>query len=918
MAVTTPAPLPSAPASRRPHLFWSRLHFLIRLLGLTGAVLACAAAVLAAVQGQLASLQNAAGVQQAWADVASLAQTAWQEPRQGWPIVLGLAGAAAALLSVLVEVLVVLTFTATRRSAFGFNAVVQAVLAMVLLIGVNSWSFWNYRQIDCTRDQQFTLPAEVRRDLAQLDPNSKTTIIVYQRHKGFSLLPDNKPQDDYDSAAERKVVEKVRDLVEQFRAIGPRIKVEMIDTQARDYKYKERLQEVTEEATRVRRTEEQKSADETEFAASTVGYLGSPPGYGSLLTASGLFPGRPEERFRQKLAKEAAALRARIEAAPENSLFFCGRGENNKLYVQSLSFNDFYLLDKTASQDDRDGRGNLVLLYQGIEPFARRLLHLEERRPRVGIAVIHPVLSSIREHDWGLHGLRKALEKRGFEVKDIVLKKWSQVAPPTAAAATVEESALERLDERENALENTIRNLERALPTLKERYEEFYKAITDAKKRDELSRRYADQLDGGKLTVEDVQTQAFVLRLNLENVELALPSYQQRLKEVKEEKSQLNVPALRERQRMTDVQAKMSRLLADCDVLIVPRMTLRNVADRFENVPARLYNLDEPQVEAIKDFLKSGKPLLACFGPSNSSADDRPARPGDDQPDGLEKLLGDLGIQLGKQTVLFDREVEGFADTRADIDLGSGQLEPPPPVLFDWQPGVGRPLGHRPSSNQPNRIRQSLQLAARALGRDSDGEPIPLDIRIRHPRPIYYVAPKGSKLPYDPDFLMTDARSWNEDKPFPSGDYIPQFARPKTSDKGVRDLAGGKGTLDERRRGPFPIGVALEAQLPASWYGSSGDSLPAVRVAAIGQGGFFTGKTLPPAEEILFVDTINWLLGRDEQLPVAQRVWSYPRVNETIPPATETYALWEYGGWFGLPLLIGYLGVVVWLFRRLR
>jgi prefoldin subunit 5 len=881
MAVTSPAPM-SRP---RQNLFWSRLHFSIRLLGLTGAMIACICAVLAGVRHQLDPLYAATTVRGAAETFLDMGRNIAGNPSASWTMLLLLCGTATALLTLTVELLAIVAFTATRRSAFGFNALVQGALAAVLLVGVNVWSYRHYERVDCTREKQFTLPDDVRHDLAQLDPNSRTTLIVYQRHKVFGLLPDNKPQDEYDSAAERKVVDKVRDLVEQFRAIGPRIRVETIDTQSRDYK-KERLQELVESI-----VEGPRAADEP----------------------------KPNDERLKKWKEEAASLRKTIESAPENSLFFCSRGENDKLYVQRLSFNDFYLLDKTASQDDRDGRGNLVLLYQGMQPFVRHLLHLEERRPRVGIAVIHPVLSSMRDHDWGLHGLRLALEKRGFEVKDIVLKKWSQTGPPTAAAATVEESALERLDERQKALETTIRTLEGALPALKKGIDEFRTAIADQKKRDELSRRYADQLEGTKLTVDDVRMQVNNLQFRLEYLDAAIPIARQRLAEVREEKSKLNVPALREQQRMTDMQAKLNRLLADCDVLIVPRMTLRNVADPYENVPARVYKLDDPQIESIKDFLKAGKPILTCFGPTNTSPDDRSLRPGEDAADGLEKLLGDLGIKFGKQTVLFDREVEGFADAKADADLGSGQLEPPPPILFDWQSGVGRPLAYRPSSDKPNRLRQSLQLDARALGRDSEGKPIPLDIRIRHPRPIYYIPPKGAKaLDYDPDFLMTDARSWNEDQPFPTNDGIPQFEQPKTAGKGRRDLDVGKDALESRRRGPFPIGVALETRLPTSWFGSAAEEPPMVRVAAIGQGGFFTGKKLEPGEEILFVNTLNWLLGRDEQLPVADRVWSYPRVNDTIAPNSEAEYLWLGGVRVGLPALFAFLGLVVLLFRRLR
>ncbi len=309
-----------------------------------------------------------------------------------------------------------------------------------------------------------------------------------------------------------------------------------------------------------------------------------------------------------------------------------------------------------------------------MEPFARRLLHLEEKRPRIGIAVIHKVLSTNSDHDWGLRGLRRALEEHGFEVEDIVLKKWSRFAPPSAAAATVDESALERLEERQAVLERLIGNLERQRPVFENSLAVWKKAVDDPKTRDDLTRKLASQLDGDKVTVELASIQAAILQNNLDNLDKAMPSYRQRLDEVKEEKSKLNVPALKEQQRMTDVKAKMVRLLADCDLLIVPRMTLRNVADEFENIPARLYKVDEAQVEAIKDFLKAGKPVLACFGPSVTTPDEGSARPGE-EADGLEELLGQLGVKFGKETVLFDSEIEALADARAGTELGGGQFE---------------------------------------------------------------------------------------------------------------------------------------------------------------------------------------------------------------------------------------------------
>src|SRR5262249_12976687 len=135
---------------------------------------------------------------------------------------------------------------------------------------------------------------------------------------------------------------------------------------------------------------------------------------------------------------------------------------------------------------------------------------------------------------------------------------------------------------------------------------------------------------------------------------------------------------------------------------------------------------------------------------------------------------------------------------------------------------------------------------------------------------------------------------------------------------GAGMLEASKDPLEARRRGPFPIGVAVETPLPSAWYGSASDRPATVRLAVIGQGGFFTGRELPPAQERLFVHTIRLPLGRDDQLPRDENVWSYPRVNDTIPPDSETEYLWLWGVRLGLPVLFAFSGLVVLLFRRLR
>src|SRR5207247_2049227 len=113
-----------------------------------------------------------------------------------------LGGAAAVLLWLLVEVLVVLRFAAARRSAFGANAVVQAGIAAALLVGINLYSYFHYWRIDCTRKGEFTLPSDVQEQFRRLRPEAATTILVLlQPTKAVST--DNR--DDHLASAAEKV-----------------------------------------------------------------------------------------------------------------------------------------------------------------------------------------------------------------------------------------------------------------------------------------------------------------------------------------------------------------------------------------------------------------------------------------------------------------------------------------------------------------------------------------------------------------------------------------------------------------------------------------------------------------------------------------------------------------------------------------
>jgi hypothetical protein len=629
----------------------------------------------------------------------------------------------------------------------------------------------------------------------------------------------------------------------------------------------------------------------------------------------------PRDETLARVVAEAPELAPHLDAATDNTILIAKNGR-----VTRLSFGDFAGLSYLAAYEALKPAGNLVLLNQGVEPFARRVLNIEEKKPRIGIAVIHEVLTTAGQGDFGLTGLKKSLEAHGFEVRDVVLKKWSRFAPPEPAVYTFEESKLESIEGRLRVADLVIKAQERGLQEFTE-LTRLWKTAT----LDKLNEIYARQLRGRKLTeairkeqLEDFADQAAGLNE-------ALAHNRQRRAEIAAEKDRLNVDELAEQRRMSDLQAKMDHMLADCDLLLIPRMTLRNVSDEFQNIPYRVHLLNDAQVNAVKDFLKAGKPVLACFGPANENERQPGAEPS--AGDGMESLLAQVGIKLGKQTVLFDAESESFGDRQAGFQVAGADVKIPA-VEFDWKPGAGRVLGQEAEDRRPSRLRESLRIIAHGAGTN-------LNLDLRHPRPVYFEGNRvrqarqalatlaclpepgvfpgitlsavaaNSRLSLRPgreaEFMMTSRDSWNEDQPFPTEERVPRYEPPKPDDP-------TRGTLDEKRRGPFPIAVAVETAVPGDWYEQLTAWPPQVRVGVIGQGGFLTGNELKPAQEKTLLTTLNWLLARGDRLPHDDRPWSYPRVALD----TRSQEVWHWGTWLGLPAVFAYLGMVVLLVRRMR
>jgi hypothetical protein len=768
-------------------------------------------------------------------------------------------GALLILLAVAVEIGTAHASLDSARGQMGSSAFLQVLLAFALVVGVNAFGFLHHTRFDLTRDREFSELRQnptFRQDLARL--TGDTRIIVFRGGRPFGQLADK--QDNYAAAAARKIVAKVHDNVEQFQDLGPRFHVEILDIQEDDY----------------------------------------------------------QEKLKA-LKEEAPKLAEAIEQAPEDSIFFYADGK-----VQRLAFHDVYQLDRKASQDANDGRGNLVLHYQGVEPFARKVLNVEEKRPRIGVGVIHEILGLENNEDvqreLGMSGTKKALTSRGFDTRDIILKKWGD-GPPEPGVLTADENRYERLDSEITELDDTIKARTEVIKDL-EGVKKFWTDGTEEEANARVNKRYAIVEEDGE---EDLAVRASITAFEKKTgrmvktapvttkwrnlfvrnqIEPPLALHQLSLQREKAERDTLakeqkglNIEDLAEQRRITDLRAKFNRMLADCDMLIVPRMTLFNVA-RSDRIGNGVYKLEDGQINAIRDFMRSGKPVMFCLGPTNEPAGGNPFESGNDR---LESLLIDLGFKLPRQTVLYNVETKSFGERRgALLILGSSKVEVPP-VEFEWKPG-GRPDVLKESA-KGNPIRTSIDLAAKSVGQGQG-----LQLRLRHPRPVY-LADAADKSKDEAVFMMSSIDAWNESQPFPTRERTPRYEPPKKGDP-------DEGTVEQKRQGQFPIGVAAELKVPASWNegpaAKSGEQN--VRVAVIGHGGVFMGATLNPVQEQLLLDVCNWLLGRDDLLARGERTWEYPRVDMT----EETLVLWKWFGSLGPPAFFVLLGCVVLLVRKIH
>lgn len=781
-----------------------------------------------------------------------------------------LAGLGMAVAAGLAEVVALASYAAGRRSTHWTMTTAQVALAGAALAAFNIAAFRHPIRWDLTSARTFTLPAELVSELQGLEPG--TTVVVYQMHRVFPGVAE-KP-DRFDLAAERKILEKVRDLVDLVReSSGQRLRVVELDVESENH-----------------------------------------------------------ERRLRELARDNPALGQAIDQAPESSIFFhARRGGTGRELVQRLGFNEFLRLDKVASEE----RENLVLLPQGLPagtanpdlrgayPFIRGLVSLEARKPRVGIGVIHEWLTTKGTDVYGLAGLRKTLERNGFEVRDMVLKKLGR--SPAPVVSTFEESRLDRLESRLQIIAKGFEQRANFVNKSLKASEDFWaKASLDAIA-EVLSKQFrlpADKAKRDQILTEFRKDQVEAIAEEKKQIEQADQRALELRKEIEAERASLDLETLAEQRRNTDLKGKMEQLLADCDVLLLPRPSLYDVvSDDDKNLPLWLHGLDREQVDAVKSFMKAGKPVLFCLGPSS----ERPGQGPDGKPDpvptgftasdGVDTIIRELGYRLNRQTVLFDAEEVAFGERQGGGLTGGTEVKVPPLVL-SWNPGAGYPAGLRRTAEKADHpVRVSQWLASRGLGRAQREDPR-LQLRLRHARPVYLEADKDNpeRFRQQAEILMTSADSWNEDQPFATETGTPAF---KSATGAKAEKPALEDALAERRRGPFPVGAVAEEQLPESWFAKDEKHPGFVRSAVIGEAWWLIGPALDPARERLVTDLFNWLIGRDDRLarrPDEGAVWEYPRLEWSA----EKAGLWRSGLGFGMPMAAAFLGFTVLLYRRLR
>ncbi len=211
------------------------------------------------------------------------------------------------------------------------------------------------------------------------------------------------------------------------------------------------------------------------------------------------------------------------------------------------------------------------------------MLNVEEKRPRIGLGVVHEVLGLENadevNKELGMAGVKKALVSRGIDTRDIILKKWGEGGPPEPAVLTYGENRYERLESEIAELDDTLKARTAAVKSLVEakklwtegseqeantRVNKRYAIVIDDDEELLVERARVEQVEkktGKKIATNPITTKVRELYVK-HNIETPLALHQLSLQREQSERDALakeqkglNVEDLSELRRITDLRA---------------------------------------------------------------------------------------------------------------------------------------------------------------------------------------------------------------------------------------------------------------------------------------------------------------------------------------------------------------------------
>ena len=653
----------------------------------------------------------------------------------------------------------------------------RSALAAALLVIVNVVSFGHHWRFDLTRDQQFTFPQGLVDELRTLRADSPTTIVVLHLHATAGSLSDEpdalrptqggRAEGDREGQRPGRPAPRVRPAVQRggprrrgrpVRAAGPgadRAPARGWPRRSRTAPENSIFFYADEKVRRLPRAEADRLAD----GLSKPRHRPGPRRRGA---GAGLRRGDHPDELRRLLPARQDQLQGADDTGARG-----GRGGRRRGRVRPR----------------RPRPGNLVLLPRGKEAFVRKVLALEERKPRVALAVIHPLLDQPRGVR-RVHRRRAALDPGGERVRGGGRDPQEGVGPRRGADPGRVHLRGERTRPRRGPVQPAQPAGRRprgghrpAPPSCKAKLDKATLAELDRTFGRQLGRRITDRggpraSSAGSFDDNVAAPAGGAGRVHHAGRPRPAPQYRDLLRNER----------AAENRRVTDVKAKLKQYVADCDLLIVPRLTVVDIA-RGDVIPPSLFNLSKDQAEVVKEFVKAGKPVLFAVGPTNV---DRRGPPGEPAGDDVERLLPQLGIEP-RQPDDPDRG-RGPGDGRA-AERGAGRASVDvPPLVFDVP---------RKDGKAPNPVAEAFRVTARAVDRK-------LDLKRSGFRPVYVAPARPAGCRSRPRSCTPARRAGTRSQPVPDDDAVPKFdpAKPDDPKKGTprrgtaRAVPGRRGGRD--------------------------------------------------------------------------------------------------------------------------